>query len=98
MRVIYHPDAELELVQASRFYEERVPMLGAQFLDAVDRAILVILEAPDRWRIIEKNVRRYTMPRFPYALYYRAPPDHLRILAVKHHRRHPDYWRYRLPD
>lgn len=98
MRVIYHRDAETELIQTAQFYEERVPTLGTQFLDAVDRAILLILEAPDRWRIIERDVRRYSMPRFPYAIYYRVLSDHLRILAFKHHRRHPDYWRYCLPD
>lgn len=98
MRLIYHPDAEAELIQAAKFYEERVPALGVQFLGAADRAILVILEAPDRWRIIENNVRGYSMPRFPYAVYYRALSDELRILAFKHHRRHPNYWRYRLRD
>jgi hypothetical protein len=40
--------------------------LGAQFLDAVDGAVSLILQAPDRWRIIEADVRRYSMPRFPY--------------------------------
>lgn len=38
------------------------------------------------------------MPRFPYAIYYRILSDQLRILAFKHHSRHPDYWRYRLSD
>ena len=32
MRLIYHPEAETELTEAARFYEERVPTLGAQFL------------------------------------------------------------------
>jgi toxin ParE1/3/4 len=98
MRLIYHPEAEVELIEAARFYEQRVSTLGAQFLDAVDRAILIILDAPDRWRIVEADVRRYLMPRFPYAIYYRALPDHIRILAFKHHSRHPDYWRYRLSE
>jgi toxin ParE1/3/4 len=97
MRLIYHPDAETELIGAARFYEARVPQLGAQFLDAVDRAVSLILQAPDRWRIIEADVRRYPMPRFPYFIYYRVLPAELRILAFAHHRRHPDYWRYRLP-
>jgi len=38
------------------------------------------------------------MPRFPYAIYYRVLPDHLRILAYKHHSRHPNHWRYRISD
>jgi hypothetical protein len=53
---------------------------------------------PERWNVIEADVRRYLMPRFPYALYYRVLSDHIRILAFKHNSRHPDYWRYRLPD
>jgi plasmid stabilization system protein ParE len=98
MRLIHHPDAEKELIEAALFYERRVPTLGAQFLDAADRAIRAIQEAPGRSGIIEADVRRYLMPRFPYAIYYRILPDHLRILAFKHHSRHPDYWRYRLSN
>ena len=96
MRLIYHPDAEAELIEAARFYERRVATLGGQFLDAADQAIRIILNAPDRWSIVEMNVRHYLMPRFPYAIYYRVLADHIRILAFKHHSRHPDYWRYRL--
>jgi plasmid stabilization system protein ParE len=96
MRVIYHPDAEAELIEAAKFYEGRVPALGTQFLDDIDHAISVILAAPDRWSVVEKDVRRYLIPRFPYAIYYRVLADDLRVLAFKRHRRHPDYWRYRI--
>jgi toxin ParE1/3/4 len=96
MRLIYHPDAETELIEAAQFYERRVPTLGSQFLDAAEHAALIVQEAPERWSIIEADVRRYLMRRFPYAIYYRVLPDHLRILAFKHHSRHPDYWRDRI--
>ncbi len=98
MRLIYHPEAETELTEAARFYEQRVPALGAQFLNTIDRAIGVIQDAPERWRIIESNVRHSLVPRFPYAIYYRVLPDQIRVLALKHHSRHPDYWHYRLAD
>lgn len=64
-----------------QFYERRVSTLGAQFLDAADAAINSVRNAPERWRIIEADVRRYLMSRFPYALYYRVLSDHVRILA-----------------
>ncbi|HWP55636.1 MAG TPA: type II toxin-antitoxin system RelE/ParE family toxin [Pyrinomonadaceae bacterium] len=98
MRLIYHPDAEAELIEAARYYEARVATLGVQFLVGADQAVAKILEAPERWRIIEAGVRSYLMPRFPYAIYYRDYPDHLHVLAFKHHSRHPDYWRYRVPE
>src|SRR5262245_27620281 len=98
MRLIHHPDAEAELIEAARFYERRVPGLGAQFLEAVDAGVGVIQQAPQCWRVLDADVRRFLMPRFPYAIYSRVLPDELRILAFKHHSRHPDYWRYRLSD
>jgi toxin ParE1/3/4 len=98
MRLIYHPDAETELIEAAQYYESRVASLGVQFLEDAGRAVAMILEAPERWRIIEEHVRSYLMTRFPYAIYYRDYPDRLHILAFKHHSRHPDYWRYRISE
>ena len=98
MRLIYHPDAERELIEAAQYYEGRVATLGVQFLSEADRAVAMILKAPERWRIIEAGVRSYSMAHFPYAVYYRNFPDRLHILAFKHHRRHPDYWRYRISE
>lgn len=98
MRLICHPDAEAELIEAAKFYEQRVVTLGAQFLTAAEPAVEVIHEASDRWSVIEGDVRRYIMPRFPYAIYYSVLPDQIRILAFKHHSRHPGYWRHRLSE
>lgn len=95
MRVTYHPHAEAELIEAAQYYESRVEGLGKSFLAESDQSVSFIHEAPQRWRIVEADVRRYLMPHFPFAIYYRASEDHVRILAFKHHSRHPDYWRYR---
>ena len=84
MRLIYHPDAEAELIEGGQFYEQRVSTLGIQFLDAADQAIRVILETPERWSVIEADVRHYLMPRFPYTIYYRGsarPRSHSRVQA-----------------
>jgi plasmid stabilization system protein ParE len=98
MRLIYHPDAEAELLDAIRFYTHRVRGLGSRFLSDFELAIKTISEAPDRWPVVESDVRRYVMRRFPYGIYYRIDGDDLRILVVKHHSRHPDYWTYRLDE
>jgi plasmid stabilization system protein ParE len=98
MRLIYHPEAEAELIGAAEYYEHRLPGLGAQLLDAVDRAVRSIEGAPERSALVAPEIRRYLMPRFPYAIYYRATPDQLRILAFKHHSLRSGYWHHRLPD
>lgn len=91
MKLAYHPAAEAEVVAAARFYEQAVSGLGGQFLDEFDRSIARILAAPERWRIIKNDKRRYLMARFPYGIYFRIAGDEIRILVVKHHSQHPDY-------
>jgi hypothetical protein len=97
MRLKYHPDAESELIKAARYYESCIPTLGVQFLNEADRAASSILKSPERWRIIEEDIRSYLMPRFPYAIYYRAYSDRLHsgfqtsqpssgLLAISHFR------------
>jgi toxin ParE1/3/4 len=98
MRLTYHPDAEAELVEAARFYEGRSPGLGDRFLSEFDAAVAEIQASPGLWPVVEGDLRCHTMRRFPFGIYYRVLGDELRILVVKHHSRHPDYWRYRLGE
>ena len=39
MRLIYHPEAEAEFLEAARHYEEEVAGLGVRFMTEWDRAI-----------------------------------------------------------
>ncbi|MEI6561510.1 MAG: type II toxin-antitoxin system RelE/ParE family toxin [Verrucomicrobiota bacterium] len=99
MRLIYHPEAELELIEAAQFYERKVRGLGEQFLSEFDAAVKRIQKSPDRWPAVTNapcKLQRFLMARFPYGIYYRVMGDELRILVVKHHSRHPDYWKNRL--
>lgn len=98
MRLTYHPEAEAEIVQATGYYEKQVKGLGSRFLSDLEATIARIVEAPLRWPLIEADVRRCSLRRFPYAVYYRVLPAGVRILVVKHHRRHPDYWRERITE
>lgn len=53
----FHPEARLEYREAATFYEQRHSGLGAAFTLEVEAAIGRILEAPERWRVIEQDVR-----------------------------------------
>ncbi len=68
MRLIYHPEAEAELVAAAEFYEARSPGLGDRFLREFDAAIAAILASPGLWPVVEGELRRYTMRRFPFGI------------------------------
>ncbi len=97
MNVVYHPAIEHELRQVIDFYEACSKGLGIQFLDEFEKQILSIASMPTRWLIVEADIRRSLMKRFPYVIYFRVlNEDLLRVTVVKHQRRHPEYGRKRI--
>ncbi len=98
MRVVYHPRADAELLDATRHYSRVGQTQFERFLSAYEDAVREILEAPDRWLLVEQGVRCHALSKFPYGVYYLVDNDVVRILAVTHHSRKPGYWRNRLSD
>jgi plasmid stabilization system protein ParE len=92
----FHPEARLEYREAAAFYESRRPGLGAGFSLEVEATIARILEAPRRWREIERGVHSCRTRTFPYAILYSLDHDSVLIVAVMHLRRKPGYWRERV--
>ena len=92
----FHPQAQLEYRDAAGFYENRQPGLGTTFTLDVEDTIRRILEAPERWRIIEQDVRRCLTRVFPYGILYTLEQDSILIIAVMHLHRKPGYWHSRL--
>jgi plasmid stabilization system protein ParE len=95
MRITHHPEAQAEMIDAANFYESKLAGLGGDFLDAVDAAVAAIVADPGRYPVVEDDIRRCRVKRFPYCVYYRHGADWVRILVVMHHSRHPDYWKGR---
>ena len=71
-------------------------MLGDRFAAEVRFAIRRVVETPERWRVLEEDVRRCLVRVFPYSVLYTIEADFILIVAVMHGKRHPGYWRYRL--
>lgn len=92
----FHPEARVEYREAAIFYDTRRSGLGAAFTLEVEAAIDRVLEAPERWRVIEQDVRRCLTHTFPYGILYTIEAESILIVAVMHLRRRPGYWRGRL--
>jgi plasmid stabilization system protein ParE len=95
-RLTYLSIAEIELVEALRFYDEQEDGLGKIFLDAVAEAGEKIRRSPRLWSFYEKPVRGYRIMPFPYRLLYRELSDRVQIVAVFHLSRRPGSWKNRL--
>lgn len=92
-----HPEAFAELEAAFRWYEEKTPGLGAEFLDEVDKAIASIHERPATWPVFDPSsgIRRFLLHRFPFGVLYHDATSLIHIVAIMHLRRKPGYWRTR---
>ena len=96
MKVEYHSAIEAEVRTIRDYYEEGSPGLGEAFVDEFERQVLELAARPERWMVVEEDIRRCLMRRFPYIIYFRrVDPERIRITVVKHQRRHPDYGRER---
>ena len=96
MNYAFHPEAEAEFLAAIDYYEDRDPGLGLDFAIEVHSAIGSILSFPTAWPILEDDMRRCRLRRFPYGIIYSKHKDTIFILAVMHLRRDPDYWKSRV--
>ena len=46
---------------------------------------------PLRFHLADRGFRRANLKRFPYHMLYEIRPDALRVMLVRHNKRHPDY-------
>jgi len=94
--VEFHPEAETELFEVARYYEEQAPGLGEEFLAEIERVFTVLKAHPEIGTPAESGTRRAFTRRFPYAVVYLPESSRIVVVAVAHFHRRPDYWRRRL--
>lgn len=93
-KLILRQDAEKDLAQAYKWYNENVPGLGSDFLAVVERALESIQDNPLRFPVIYRNVRRALVKRFPFGIFFMTEEERVVVLAVMHTARDPAKWRH----
>jgi toxin ParE1/3/4 len=86
-----------ELQLAAKFYAEKGGNeLGLAFVTEFQRVANLIALNPMMGSQFRKNRRSYPFRRFPYSVYYYiSENDELRIVAIAHQSRRPNYWSQR---
>jgi toxin ParE1/3/4 len=77
-----------EVIATTEYYENQQPGLGEEFLAELHRYIDQILAGPLQFEQVRPGIRRCSMNRFPFGIYFRMPDENtVRIIIVRHHRR-----------
>jgi plasmid stabilization system protein ParE len=94
-QLIIRPEAENDLEESFLWYQEQSPGLGFEFLRCIDAAFETIMEYPDLYQKVYKDVRRALPRRFPYEIFYIIEGNKIVVLAVLHAKRDPELFKER---
>jgi len=93
--ILVRPEAEADISEAFRWYEDRSQGLGFEFRRAVDVCVLSLRRNPLAFPAVYGQIRRALLRRFPYGIFYTLEEDVIVILACFHTKRDPKTMRNR---
>ena len=89
------PEAETDLAEACRWYEERRHDLGSESPISVEATLESIQRHPQSFPVVHSQIRRALLRRFPYGVFYVVEEHAVAVLAVFHASRDPNRWQNR---
>ena len=90
--VIFHKLVQRDVSGVLRYYsDEADEALADRFYDAFLHTVEQALSNPQYFHFLRDPVRRANIPKFPYHFLYRETSYGIRILVLRHHKRHPSY-------
>jgi toxin ParE1/3/4 len=95
-RLVVAPEAKADIREIRDWYEQRQQGLGREFVDLVLETIDRLENDPRAGIQIHGDIRRASVPRFPYGVFFAVEPEATVVLAILHDRRSPGVWRKRL--
>ena len=90
MRLVLHPKVGADVAEVMAYYEQvATPELADEFYRELRSSFAEAAARPESFVIRERDLRRVNLDRFPYHFLFRIAGDAVRVLVVRHHRRHP---------
>jgi len=93
--LIVNPDAEADLDEARRWYEAERAGLGDELIEAVDKVLERVQQAPRLYAKVFEELRLALVRCFPYVVVYRIDDNQITVIAVYHTHRDPRGWQSR---
>jgi len=95
----FQREATDELDEAVAWYNSQQAGLGLAFFGSVQLVLDSIIANPKSGFCKGKKSYRFCpTERFPYVVYWLEVNDAIRILAIAHAKRRPNYWRHRISE
>ena len=86
----------MEIAGAVNWYELQQKGLGRRFLAQFRATAARLRQNPFLYQILESEIRRVVLHRFPYGIFYAIEDHAVVVLACLHTSRDPETWRSRI--
>jgi plasmid stabilization system protein ParE len=94
-KVLLRTEAEADLLDAAKYYEEKLIGLGTEFITSVETTLQSISHQPASFPLVYKHIRRALIRKFPFGIHYIIEETRIVVLAVFHFSRDPKNWKNR---
>ena len=93
MKLSYHRRVQAEVDEAVDWYEEQSIGLGDDYFAKLKEALAQIEARPESFSfwLASKSIRRVKLKRFPFDVLYEIRPERVRVICLRHEKRHPRY-------
>jgi plasmid stabilization system protein ParE len=91
-KFIFREEAKRNLTENILYYEERLPGKGEEFAEDVYQKVQQISNGPLSHSVIFKDVRKASLSKFPFNIYYALNDTVVNIFAIWHKSRNQDGW------
>lgn len=84
--------AARELEEQYSWYDFQRRGLGDEYFASASATFAAVQDNPAMYPLVRPKIRRASMGRFPYGVFYAVSSDAVTVLALVHGRRHPRSW------
>jgi len=96
MQIRFLPEADADLADARVWYGLQRAGLDVELMRRIDETLQRISDAPRRFPLIHRHLRRAIVRQFPFAVFYEITGNEIVVFAVFHSKRNPNQLTSRL--
>lgn len=84
-KVIILPEAQMDLRQATAYYQEINDALSKRFVATARQALFQIRMQPFSYSFLYSDIRSYTLNTFPYSYHLLIQEESILVVGLYHH-------------
>lgn len=96
LSIEFSDEAEIDFDKSFHFYFVESSKVAESFLKQINKSLSEIKQRPFSFPLIFNNIRKYTVKKFPFLIYYQITNKTIRIIALFHSSRNPQIWNDRI--